>query len=392
MYLRLIYLYRNLTRNKLRTVLTCAAVALPMIIYVLSTAVVAGVDAFLDNSARQLRLAVTHKASIINPLPEGYAMKIKSLDPTGERLRAACGMRWIGGKVQNVTQPLSTVAVDAEEFLKAFDDFKLTPTEQAAWLRDRQAIIVGRGTAAMFGWKVGDRISIRSSVPPYTSLEFHVISTAEHATDAVTNWCHRSYFEEDLKENLPQAPQGLVSFFFVKCGSKADLDFFRVEIDKLFERTIDETKTQDEKAFMNEFVTQQFNLPRNLTILSAVTVFVAVMAATNTMSMNFRDRFNEYATLKALGFGGGYVFALIQTESLGLCLAGGVVGAAVPYLAFTHTPLARVPVPVIQHLDIQPEVCLRAVLIAVLIGVIAAIWPSLQALRMKVVSALRNLE
>ncbi len=392
MHLRLIYLYRNLTRNKQRTLLTCAAVALPMVIYVLSTAVVSGVDAFLDNSARQLRLAVTHKASIINMLPEGYALKIKSLDPTGERLRAACGMRWIGGKMQNVTQPLSTVAVDAEEFIKAFDDFKLTETEKAAWLRDHQAIIVGRGTAAIFGWKVGDRISIRSSVPPYTSLEFHIVSTAEHAQDANTNWCHRSYYEEDLKKNIPEATQGMVSFFFVKCGSKADLDFFRVEIDKLFARTIDETKTQDEKAFMNEFITQQFDLPRNLTILSIVTVFVAVMAATNTMSMNFRDRFNEYATLKALGFGGGYVFTLIQTESLGLCLLGGIFGALMPYVAFMHTPLGRVPVPVIQHLEIRPIVCLHAIAIAAVIGLIAAVWPSVLALRLKVVAALRNLE
>ena len=392
MHLRLIYLYRNLTRNKQRTLLTCAAVALPMVIYVLSTSVVSGVDAFLDNSARQLRLAVTHKASIINPLPEGYAMKIRSLDPSGARLRAVCGMRWIGGQVENKTEPLSTVAVDADEFLIAYEVFQLTGDVQAAWLRGRQAIIVGRGTSAQFGWKVGDRITIRSSVPPYTPLEFHVVSTAERATDAVTNWCHRTYYEEDMKKNIPEAPQGFVSFFFVKCASKADLDFFRAEIDKMFARTLDETKTQDEKAFMNEYITQQFNLPRNLTILSIVTVFVAVMAATNTMSMNFRDRFNEYATLKALGFGGGYVFTLIQTESLGLCLVGGIFGALAPYVAFMHTPLARVSVPVIQHLEIQPIVCVHAVLIAALIGLVAAIWPSILALRMKVVTALRNLE
>lgn len=392
MPLRLIYLYRNLTRNKQRTLLTCAAVALPMIIFVLSTAVVTGVQAFLDNSAKQLRLAVTHKASIINPLPEGHGRKIRSLDPTGTRLRAACGMRWIGGKIQNDTRPVSTLAVDAEEFLAAFDDFHLTDEEKAAWLRDRQAIIVGRGTAAQFGWKVGDRITIRSSVPPYSQLEFHVVSTAERATDPNTNWCHRSYYDEDLKKNLPDAPLGLVSFFFVKCGSKADLDFFRVEIDKLFAKSTDETKTQDEKAFMNEFITQQFDLPRNLTILSIVTVFVAVMAATNTMTMNFRDRFNEYATLKALGFGGGYVFAMIEAESLGLCVIGGIIGALIPYVAFMHTPLGNYQVPFIQHLYIRPNVCINAVLISFAIGLTAAIWPAVQALRMKVVSALRNLE
>ncbi len=392
MHLRLTYLYRNLTRNPLRTFLTCAAVGLPMVIYVLSTAVIVGMEKFLDNSAKQLRLAVAHKASIVNPLPDGYARKIQSLDPTGTRLSAVCGMRWIGGKIENDPRLVSTIAVDAEEFIPAFPEFKLPQTEIDAWLRDRQAIVLGRGTAAQFGWKVGDRITLRPSLPPYTPMEFHVVSTSENATDPLTNWCHRTYFEEELKKQYPDAPQNLVSFFFVKCATRADFEFFRTQIDELFKGSIDETKTQDEKAFMNEFITQQFDLPRNLTILSIVTVLVAVMAATNTMSMNFRDRFNEYATLKALGFGGGYVLTLIETESLGLCVIGGAIGALAPYVAFTHTPLKHFTVPMIQHLEVRPIVCVYAIGISFIIGLIAAIWPAVQAYRMKVVAALRNLE
>src|SRR5690606_4413580 len=110
--LRLIYLYRNLTRNWLRTLLTLAAVALPIMIYVLSMAVVNGVERFLDNSAKQLRLAVTQKASIVNPLPVGHRAKIESLDPTRERIISVCGLRWIGGKIERDPRPLTTLAVD----------------------------------------------------------------------------------------------------------------------------------------------------------------------------------------------------------------------------------------------------------------------------------------
>jgi putative ABC transport system permease protein len=143
---------------------------------------------------------------------------------------------------------------------------------------------------------------------------------------------------------------------------------------------------------MNEFIVQQFDLPRRLTVLAAVTVFVAVMAAANTMSMNFRDRMNELATLKSMGFGGGFVFALVQAESLFLCALGGAVGAWGPYIAFTCTPLKDFTVPLIQYLEVRPIVCFQALLIALGIGVAAALWPSWLALRMKVVSALRNLE
>jgi putative ABC transport system permease protein len=391
----LIYFYRNLTRNPLRTHLTCAAVALPIVIYVLSMAVVDGVNRFLDNSAKQLRLAITHKASIVNPLPQGYRARIESLDPNPDpdpcrRRLIVCGMNWIGGKIERDPRPLSTLGADADTFAATFPDYQLTDEETGLWIRDRQAIIVGCATARQFNWKVGDRITINPSVPPYTPMEFHVVSTAENAKDPITLWCRRDYVQEEIKKAgyLP----GNVSFFFVKCQNKADLDRFCVEIDRLFANSPDETKTQDEKAFMNEFITQQFDLPRNLTILALVTVFVAVMAAANTMSMNFRDRMNEMATLKAMGFSAGFVSGFVQLESMCLCAAGGLIGAFGPYVVFNWTPLKDFTVPLIMHLDVRLAVCGQALLIAMAIGILAAIWPSWLAWRLKVVSALRNLE
>lgn len=395
--LKLIYLYRNLTRNMLRTGLTCAAVALPIMIYVLSSAVIDGLERFLDNSAKQLRLVVVHKASIINPLPVGYRAKIESLDPTKTRITSVCGMRWIGGKIENQPQPLSTLAAQPDTFVDTFPDQRLTDEEIETWHRDRRAIIVGEATARQMGWKKGGRISIHPSVPPYTPMEFNVISTAPNALDKITNFCRLDYLEEELKKQITVVvpgwtPDGWVSFIFVKCATKADLDYFRTAIDELFARSGDETKTQDEKSFMMDFINQLFNLPQNLAILSAVTIFVAVMAAANTMSMNIRDRLNEMATLKSMGFGAGSLFRFIQSESLLLCALGGAIGAAIPYIAFNHTPLRNYQVPLIQNLEIHPSVCFQSLLIAVAIGLFAAAWPAWSAARLHVVSALRNLE
>ncbi len=389
--LRLTYIYRNLTRNPLRALLTCAAVALPIMIYVLSTAVVDGVERYLNNSAKQLRLAIMHKSSIVNPLPAGHRVRMESLDPTHQRLLTVCGIRWLGGKIENDPRPLTTLAADPDTFLEIFPEHGIAPDEAEAWRRDRQAIVVGPATARQFGWKKGDRITIRPSVPPYDPMEFHIVSTIENSPDPLTLWFRRDYLDEELKRHGYQH-EGTVSFFFAKCASKADLEEFRRSIDALFVRSPDETKTQDEKAFISDYITQQFDLPRNLTILGAVTVFVAIMAAANTMSMNFRDRMNEVATLKSMGFGGGFVFTMIQSESMFLCGLGGLIGAAAPYIAFTLTPLRNITLPVVQQLQIHPIVCAQALAIAVGIGIIAAVWPSWMAMRMKVVSALRNLE
>ena len=122
---------------------------------------------------------MTHKASIVNPLPSSYRAKIEALDPGRQRITSVCGMRWIGGQIENDPRPLSTLAVDSDTFLATFPEYALSPEEIQAWERDRQALIVGRGTAGHFGWKVGDRLTINPSVPPYTPMEFHVVSTAQ---------------------------------------------------------------------------------------------------------------------------------------------------------------------------------------------------------------------
>jgi putative ABC transport system permease protein len=388
--LRLIYLHRNLTRNVRRTVLTCAAVALPIMIYVLSMAVVDGLNQFLENSVKQLRLIVTQKTSIINPLPEGHRRKIEAMDPTKTRITAVCGVRWIGGKRENDPTPLSVMAADPEAFVAAVPEYNLTQQEIDAWIRDRQAVIVGRKAAGQMGWKVGDRINIVPTLPPYRAMEFHVVSTAPLATDPQSIFFRRDYLDEELKKD--GFLEGLVSFYFVKCAGKGDLDYYRQEIDRFFAGTLDETRSLDEKTFMSEFIAQNFDIPRNLTILSALTVFVAILAAMNTMSMNFRDRIAEFATLKSLGFSGFFTFAIVQFESLLLCAIGGLIGAMIPFITFTYTPAKDWQVPIIQTLMIPMVTCYKSMGIAIFIGLLAAIWPSWLAFRMHVVQALRNLE
>ncbi len=391
MRLKLLYLLHNLTRNFRRTLLTCAAVALPIMIYVLSTAVIDGVNRFLDNSVKQLRLAVTQKSSIINPLPQGHRPKIESLDPGHTRILAVCGLRWIGGTIANDPRPLSVLAADPDTFPTAFPEYLEARDELEQWQRERRAIVVGKDTAKQFGWKRGDLITIRPSVPPYGEMQFLIVSlSGQEVADGITCFSRRDYLEEYIKERGWLS--GYVSMYYVKCATAGDLEYMRHAVDDLFAHTNDETFTQDEKAFMNQFITQQFDLPRNLTILASITIVVAVIAALNTMSMNFRDRLSEFATLRAIGFKSRVVFALIEVESVTVCTLGGIVGALGPYIAFTHTPLRNWTVPMIQTLQIRPLVCLYAVGIAAAIGALAAAWPALLAARLRVVQAFRMLE
>lgn len=384
------YLLRSLLRNPLRLALTVAAIALPMGIFVLSNSVVQELHDTLSNAAKQLRLVVAHRSSLVNPLPSGYRAKIESLDPTRKRLLTVCGVRYIGGRVEPDLRPLPTLAVDADTFIATFPEYDLSPPEQEAWLRDRRAIVIGPGSGQLYGWEAGDRITIQPSVAPYRPMEMVVVCRAKQSRDPITNWCRRDYFDAELEAFGELG--SYVNFFFVKCASEADVAHYRSAIDELFATSRDPTRTVDDRAFMNEFITEQLDLPRNLNLLGLISVFVALMAAANMLKMNFRERISELVTLKALGFGGGALRGMAQVESLFVCVAGGAIGALVPYVALTHTALAELPVPLIQQIRIQPVICARAIGVSILVAIITAQWAASPAVRTPVCEGLRSLE
>ena len=254
------------------------------------------------------------------------------------------------------------------------------------WNREKRAAIVGRAPAAEYGWKIGDVITLESTVPPFVSLELVVVAIPYNVVDSETSFMRFDYLNETVKAMNMRSD--FASFFFVKCASRADLEYFRDKIDELFARTPYETKTQDEKSFVESFLAAQFDMPKRLRTLSLVVVAVAVMAAANTMLMSFRDRIGEYAIFKSLGFSPTAVAVLLLSESLILATLGGVLGAGAPYAAFRWTPLADFRIPFIGLLNIQEALLGEAMCVAVFVGLLAAIVPTLRVIRLQVVEAL----
>ena len=107
----------------------------------------------------------------------------------------------------------------------------------------------------------------------------------------------------------------------------------------------------------------------------------------NTMAMIARERLAEYATLKTLGFGPGFVSALVLGESLAVAAAGGLVGVAATF------PVARVFAAQTGTLFSTFEVSAATVEMqvgcAVLVGLGAALLPARRAASVRIVDGLR---
>jgi putative ABC transport system permease protein len=160
-------------------------------------------------------------------------------------------------------------------------------------------------------------------------------------------------------------------------------------IDTSFRNSLAETLTETEKAFQLGFVAMTEAIVVAIRIVSFLVIFIILAVMANTMAMTARERIAEYATLKALGFGPGFLAALIAGESLAIAIAGGVLG-----IVFTY-PVAhefgRAMGTLFKVFEVSRDTVWMQFAAIVIVGVVAALMPAVRAARVRIVDGLRSI-
>ena len=375
-------IWRNLLRRKVRTIFTLASVFIAFVLYsflmVVQNAFSMGVDvAGVD------RLVLMHKVSLIQLLPVSYVDRIRST----EGVTRVGHSTWFGGSYQDKTTQFAVMAVNPDYF-QLYPEARLPQEQLATWLADRQGVIVGRTTAEKYGWKVGDKVPIQATIwmPKQGNTWFFNIDgiyDADKGFDTSNFFFHYEYLDENRR-----GAYGMVGWYVLRIGDPSRAAEIAARLDAQFANSSAETKTSTEKAFLQGFVNQIGNIKAIIiSILAAVlfTLFLLVLA--NTMAQSVRERTNELAVLKTLGFSNGLVLGLVLVESTMLALLGGALGLAVTYVAVEGGSFnnALLPVFLMRTRDIVIGIGLCCAL-----GLVAGALPAMTAMRLRITDALRR--
>jgi putative ABC transport system permease protein len=128
-------------------------------------------------------------------------------------------------------------------------------------------------------------------------------------------------------------------------------------------------------------------------VVATIMAIGAVFGAMNTMYAAVAARTAEIGTLRALGFGPGSVMASFLLESLVLALAAGAIGVvlAMPINGFSTTFGNFVTFSTLAFsFRVTPAIVLEAIVFAALMGLLGGWLPARQAMRLRVVDALRR--
>lgn len=379
-------IWSNLKRKKLRTAFTLLSILVAFILFGYLSAIRMAFTAGVEMSGAD-RLMVTHKVSIIQPLPVAYKDRIAMVPGVREVTHA----NWFGGIYQDPKNFFPQMAVEPETYLDLYPELLLPAEQKKAWLADRQGAIVGRTTAERFGWKVGDKIPIQGTIyrhPDGSNLwQFNldgIFDGKEKSTDTSGFFFRYDYLKEATGGNL-----GLVGWYIIRIDDPAHAPDVARHADTLFANSPYETKTQSEKAMAQSFADQVGNIGQIMRAILAAVFFTILLVAGNTMAQSVRERTSELAVLKTLGFGNGQVLALVLAESCLLAVLGGALGLAIGWALITaggdptHGQLPVFYFP-------PPDIALGAGL-TLLLGLVTGLLPAVQAMRLRIVDALRRI-
>jgi putative ABC transport system permease protein len=113
----------------------------------------------------------------------------------------------------------------------------------------------------------------------------------------------------------------------------------------------------------------------------------------NTMTMTARERIPEYAVLKAIGFRARQLSSLIIGESALIAIAGGIVGILLmlPVCAAFSQFVAKNLSGFFPAFKLEYSTIGLAAAIALVVGLVAGVVPTVRVARMKTSDGLRHI-
>ena len=377
------FVIANLFRKKTRTTLTLLSIVTAFLLFGLLQAVNVMFSAGAD-FVGATRLITQSRVSFTQSLPLRLLPEIEAV-PGVQRVMF---QQWFGGVWQENTQ-MFTFAVDPVRLHDVYPEWVMPDEQWKAFADTRTGMIAGKQLADKYGWKIGQKIPIGSNIFPQKngskSWAFDLVGIyggkdEEWERNAGQVFINFAYFDE-----ANQFGSGRAGIYVLRLSNPDLAQQVAQTIDKKFENSPDETKTQTEKDWNVGFAKQFGDIGLMVRWILFAVFFTLLLVVGNTMAQSVRERVPELAVLKTLGFSDGSVLGFVLAEATAMCTIGAVVGMGfATLLGFMVQKTAGANFP----LNVDGRVWLAGLIALIVLSLGVGLLPALRAQRLKIVDAL----
>jgi putative ABC transport system permease protein len=378
----LLLIWAGLWRKKTRTILTMLSIIVAFLLFGLLQGINQSIKAGVGDSSNN-RLWTTSRMSAVTSMPISHMNAIKTL----KGVRTVMHISFFGGYFQDAKNAIGAYATNVDGLAIVYPELNITPAQVEAMKTTRPGALIGRPLAKKYGWKIGDKIPVGTTI--WTNNDgsnnwiFDIVGIYDPAPQFASSplgsafWINYDYWDEARKFDNHRIHQ-----FIIQIDDPTRATAISAAVDKLFENSADETRSQSENAALQAQLKQFADINFIANSIVGAVMFTLLFLTANTMMQSVRERIPELAVLKTLGFSGGAVSLLVLTESAMLCLFAAAVGLLLSYFAI------KVVGSVLGATSLPFMVVIAGFIIAMLLAAISGLPPAIRAQRLNIVDAL----
>ena len=309
-------------------------------------------------------------------LPEHYSDEIRRIEGVREVIPVQIVVNNCGASLDVITFR----GVPDDQLGKFAPEIQVIEGSMEEWMKRGDGALLGEVFARRRGLKPGDRFSGAG-----VTVTVAGILRSPFAQDN-----NVAYVKLPFLQQASRAGLGVVTQFNVRVNSSKDLAPVAKAIDARFHSDQQPTDTRPEKAFFAETAAELIQIIGFTRWLGVGAVLAVTALVANALLLVVRGRVKENAVLRTLGYPGRAIGCLVMTEGGMLGLAGGIagVGLSAAFLRWQSFTMGNEG----QTLAIQPDLTVIAggILAALVLGMLASLWPAFQAMTQPIVKNLRN--
>jgi putative ABC transport system permease protein len=372
--------WAGLWRRPVRSILTGVCILIAFVLLGLLQGVNAGFARAIANAHRELLVTRTRVRGGA-PMPISAMAKIQALPGVKEVAPRAYFM----GSYQdpNLRNSIVAIATDPGVFFSVLPGIKVEPRYVRAMQSHRDGIVLARDLLNLRGWKVGQRITVRSSTlktDGSSDWSFDIVGVFDTplapgpASFGVINY---AYFDQYRVDN-----RGTAELFYVHIANPDRGIAMSAAIDRIFANSPHESRTRSQQVSAELQAKQMGDVQLFTNAIMGAVLFTLAFLTGNTLRQSLEDRRREFAVLKTVGYSGGAVLGLAYAEALSLYLPPAALGLLIARLL---APLARAD---IGNVLVSPTVVSLGLACAACLAFIGTAIPAANLARTSIAAAL----
>ena len=371
-------IFKNLFRNKRRTILTTISIAISLFIFSALVSLPTFANQVLADTASSVRIACRTKMGLAYSLPEGYRTKIA----TTPHVVAVVPDNFFGGIYHEVSDEFPSIAMDPVQIAQMFPDWGISPESFDQFRKIRTGCLVAQNTMRRFKLHVGQQIQLRGTRYRFT-VALTIVGTIAKGPAPSFLIFRRDYLEEI------QGRPGNVDNFWIRVDRSESVPPVIAALNQQFANSSAETQCQSESVFLGSMIGRFRIFFKLAQMLGFVVVATIGLVAVNTAAMSIRERRGEIAVMRSIGFPSRVILTMLMAESMVIALGGAVLGCGAALAALKVFSVNADAIGPFATLRVPPAVVVQALALAMLIGLVSAYLPATAAVRRKIVDVLR---